>query len=106
MFLSLDLFCVYRIELAVMELPCAGLTFPTKILCIGVSGFVAVCPSGVRYTCLLYVDPIFVKIILNNLVCKFDRMENNFLNQSIYVYIYIIITIIVIIIITIIIIIT
>ena len=40
MFLTLDSLWDYRIELVAMGLPCIVFTFPTKIFCQGVSGFV------------------------------------------------------------------
>ena len=61
------------------------LTFPTRIFCRGVSGFVSGCPCCVwgygLPTCPLFVDPFFDKFILNNLICTFHRIKN------IYIYI-------------------
>ena len=55
--------------------------FPTRILCNIVSGFMAACPCGVwRHELIfsLYMSTIFIRYILNKLVCMFDWMENTF----------------------------
>ena len=57
-------------------------TFTTRIFCRGVSsvvtgGLCGVCGREIM-TRHLYTGPIVDESILNNLVCKFDRMETSF----------------------------
>ena len=61
--------------------PCISLTFPTKVFCMGVSGFLTGCPwhvwcRSLTY-CRLHVGPIFGKCILSELVGKFYGVENS-----------------------------
>ena len=69
MFLSLDLLPEYRIQHTIGLLYVTSI-YSTKIFYRGVSGFATDCPCGVccrgLTTCLLYVGPLFVYLLLNN----------------------------------------
>ena len=80
--LSSDLLWEYRIEPDAMELPCVKFTFPTKIICRSVPDCVTDCPCGVWWrgliTCPLYVGLFLGKVILSELVYKFDIVKTRF----------------------------
>ena len=66
-------------------------TFPIGIFYWGISGFETGCPGVVwcrGLTTSLVCWSSFVKAILNELVCKFDQVENIFSLSSYISYIY------------------
>ena len=95
-FLSSDHLSEHRIGLVVIELPCVRFTFPTRIICKGISDFVTGCSCG-GWRCglttwLLYVSPLFNKTVWNELIGKCHVLENSFFlvlckyNNSIHWY--------------------
>ena len=79
-------------SLVVMELLGIKSTFPTRIICRGVSGFMTSCSCGVWFSeltvCPLYVGPLFHKAVLDELVCKFNLICWRIALFIIYIYIF------------------
>ena len=77
-----NLMCEYWIEIVVMKLPCMMITFPTRIICRRVSGFVNSSACSVWWrvltTCRLHVQTLISKDIIIALVCKFSIAESSF----------------------------
>ena len=94
--------CIFVLECVTLELSCIRFIFPTRIICMCISGLVVRLSDWLSLQrlvpwigqCPLYADPLFGKVILNGLVCKFKIETISFIitytdNIHMYIYIYI-----------------